>query len=648
MKGKKIEPVDQETLSSFAQYTLPQILALQAGRLGTERIAIREKAYGLWQAYHWQDYLRYTRHVALGFLALGLERGENVALITHNHPEWLFSELGVQAMGAVTVNLFTSSFAKELTTLLNRIQASYVVAQDQGQIDKLLGNKQELSHVRKVVCIDPTGMRTYTHDPWLISFKELLNMGAGLDREHPNRFEEELSKGKPEKINLMVMTPGTTGLPKLVMLSHQNFTEMAKKWLETAPIGMGDNWVSINPPAWIVEQMWGVGVTLLGGMIMNFPEALDTAMEDFREIGPTVMVASSRYWEDMASKIRVKVRDAGFIKRKLFALSEKAGEADIDRRLQKKPVPYHLQCLNRLASTLVFQPLLDRMGCSKIRAAYTGGHSISPEVIRFLRAKGLNLKQCYGLTEGGGIFQVQPDGEIKPETVGKPLPRTVVRILEDQEVFVSSDSNFVGYYQDPEATQKVLRDGWLHTGDAGHIDDDGHLVIIGRKEEIIHMEEGEAFSPDVIETRLRFSPYIREVVVFGEGRPYITALINIDMENVGHWAKDRMIPYTTYTDLSQQPDVNELILGEVCQVNTQLSSTMKVRKVILLYKPLDADDEEMTRTGKVRRKFVYEQYNKLFEAMYSDEKEIEVRGKIRYRDGTIGALETKVKVLIVE
>jgi long-chain acyl-CoA synthetase len=648
MKGKKIEPIDQETLSSFSQYTLPQILALQAERLGTERIAIREKAYGIWQAYHWQDYLRYTRHVALGFLALGLERGENVALLTNNHPEWLFSELGGQAMGAVTVNLFTSSFAKEMTTLLNRIQASYVIAQDQGQIDKLLANKQGLSHVRKVIWIDPTGMRTYTRDPWLMSFKDLLNLGAGLDREHPNRFEEELSKGKPEEINLMVMTPGTTGLPKLVMLSHQNFTEMARKWLETAPIGMGDKWVSIHPPAWIVEQMWGVGVSLLGGMIMNFPEALDTAMEDYREIGPTVMLASSRYWEDMASKIRVKVRDAGFIKRKLFAMSEKIGEAVVNRDFQEQRINLRLQFLNWLASKFMFRPLMDRVGCSQIRAAYTGGHPISPDVIRFFCAKGLNLKQCYGLTESGGIFQVQPDGEIKPETVGKPLPRTVVRILEDQEVFVSSDSNFVGYYQDPEATQKVLRDGWLRTGDAGYIDGVGHLVIIGRKEEIIHTKGGEAFSPDFIESRLRFSPYIREVVVFGECRPYIIALIDIDMENVGNWAKDRMIPYTTYTDLSQRPAVNELILGEVCQVNTKLSNTMKVRKIILLYKPLDADDEELTRTGKVRRKFVYEHYDRLFEAMYSDEKEIEVTGKIRYRDGTIGTLETKVRVLTVE
>ena len=643
-----IAPIDQKTLSSFTPYTLPQILAKQAEWLGTKNIAIREKAYGIWQAYHWQDYLRYTKQVALGFLTLGLKRDERIGIITDNHPEWLFSELGGQAMGAITVNLFTSSIAKELTSILNRIQAAYVVVQDQEQVDKLLESRQGLSHVRKVIYIDPTGMRTYTHDPWLMSFKELLTMGADLDRRQPNRFEMELWKGNPEEIALMIMTSGTTGIPKLAMLCHRNFTEMARKWLETLPIGIGDNWISITPNAWIVDQMWGVGVALLGGMTMNFPETPETAMEDFREIGPAVIITSSRFWEDLASKIRVKIGDAGWIKRKLFALSEKIGGAVVDRESRKQSVPFPLPLLNWMASKFMFHPLLDRVGCSQFRVAITGGHPISPDVIRFFRAKGLNLKQAYGLTEAGGVFQVQPDGEVKPETVGKPLPRTEVKIAEDQEVLVSTPSNFVGYDQDPEATQKVLIEGWLHTGDAGYIDGDGHLVIIGRKEEIMRTKGGEAFSPDFIETRLKFSPYIKEAVTFGEGRSYVTVMINIDMGNVGSWAEDRMVPYTTYNDLSQQPVVEDLILGEVRQVNTQLPKSMRVQKMILLYKLLDADDGELTRTGKVRRKFVYEQYIKLIEAMYSGEKEIEVTGKVRYRDGHVGTIETKVKILPAE
>ena len=322
--------------------------------------------------------------------------------------------------------------------MLNRIQAAYVVAQDQEQVDKLLEMKEQLSHVRKVIYIDPTGMRTYTNNPWLMSFKELLDLGAELDAKQPNLFEEELWKGKPEEVALMIMTSGTTGIPKLAMISHQSFTEIARKWVETAPIGIGDNWISITPTAWIVDQMWGMGVSPLTGMSMNFPETPETATEDFREIGPAVIITSSRFWEDLASKIRVKIADAGWIKRKLFALGEKIGGAVVDRESKKEPVPSYLQLLHRLAARIVYRPLLDRVGCAQIRAAVTGGHPISPDVIRFFRAKGLNLKHAYGLTEGGGVFQVQPDGEVKPETVGKPLPRTEIKIAEDQEVLVKN------------------------------------------------------------------------------------------------------------------------------------------------------------------------------------------------------------------
>jgi len=384
-------------------------------------------------------------------------------------------------------------------------------------------------------------------------------------------------------------------------------------------------------------------------MTMNFPETPETVTEDLREIGPVVVITSSRFWEDLASMIRVKMGDSGWVKKKLFNLGEKIGSAVMDREQEKKPIPFGLSVLRRAASRVVYRPLLDRVGCLQIRAAVTGGHPISPDVIRFFRTKGLNLKHAYGLTEAAGVFQVQPDDEVKPETVGKPLAGIQVKIAEDQEVLVLSGSSFVGYYQDPEATKKAkTEDGWLRTGDAGYIDKDGHLLIIGRKAEIMRTKDGEAFSPDFIETRLKFSPYIKEVVVFGEARDWVTAFINIDMGNVGSWAEERMIPYTTYSDLSQQPAVEGLILGEVKQVNKQLPKPMRIHKVILLYKLLDADDEELTRTGKVRRKFVYEQYINLIEAMYNDTKELEVRGKVMYRDGSVGTIDTKVRVVDVE
>jgi long-chain acyl-CoA synthetase len=644
---KKIERLDEHTLSILTHYTLPQILVKQAQELGSERTAIREKNFGIWQTYNWNDYLQYTKKVALGLTALGLKRGENIGIITNNHPEWLFTELGAQALGAVTLNLFTSAVAKELAFGLGRVQAAFVIAEDQEQVDKLLEVKEQLSFVKRVIYVDPTGMRTYTNDPWLMSFKELLELGADLDRKSPDLFADELSKGKPDEVALMIMTSGTTGLPKLSMITHENFTEMARKWLETAPIGTGDNWISITPPAWIVDQMWGMGVTLSGGMIMNFPETLETVVEDFREIGPTVIITASWFWEDLASKIRVKISDSGFIKRFLFKICMRIGGAVVDRESEKKEVPPYLRALYWISSRIMFRPLMDRVGSLQFRGAYTGGHPISPDVIRFFRANGINLKQCYGLTEAAGIFQVQPDDEVKLETVGVPLPRTEVKIGEDQEVLVLSKSNFAGYYQDPEETAKSLRDGWLHTGDAGYIDEDGHLLIIGRKAEIMRTREGEAFSPDFIETRLKFSPYIKEAVIFGEGQPYITTFINLDFGNVGNWAEERKIPYTTYTDLSQQPGVEDLIRGEIRQVNTQLPEPMQLVNFILLYKLLDADDEELTRTGKVRRKFVFEQYKDLIDAMYSDKKELEVKGQVRYRDGHVGTIETTVKILKV-
>jgi long-chain acyl-CoA synthetase len=537
--------------------------------------------------------------------------------------------------------------AKEQLFGLNRVNAAYIFAQDQEQVDKVLSCRDELSHVRRLIYIDPTGMRTYRDDPWLVSFAQLLELGEELDNEQPDLFVKELWEGKAEDVALMIMTSGTTGEPKLVMLSHENFNEMARKWLETAPIGIGDNWISITPTAWIVDQLWGVGITLSGGLAMNFPETFETAVEDFREIGPSVIITSSRFWEDLASKIRVKIADAGFIKRALYDFSQKIGLQVVNLESEKKPIPAKLRFSRWLTNRIVSRPLMDRVGCLGFRGAYTGGHPISPDVIRFFRANGLNLKQCYGLTEAGGIFQVQPDDEVKLETVGTALPRTEVKITEDQEVLVASKANFVGYYENPEATAEALKDGWFYTGDAGYFDDDGHLLIIGRKQDIMRTKEGEAFSPDFIETRLKFSPYIKESVIWGEGQEYLTAFINIDFGNVGNWAEDRKIPYTTYTDLSQQPAVEELIRGEVQDVNNQLPKPMQLVKIILLYKLLDADDEELTRTGKVRRMFVFEQYKDLIDAMYSDKTELPVTGQVRYRDGHVGTIETTVKILTV-
>ncbi len=646
MNNGQMSPVniDNQPLTS-GHLTLPQVLYLQAERLGTKNIAIRQKAFGIWKTFNWQAYLENAKEVALGLKSLGLSRGENVALILDNDPEWLFSELGAQAMGAVTISLFTSAVSKEILFGINRVQAAYVVAQDQEQVDKLLENKEEIPNVQKVIYVDPTGMRNYRDNDWLISFAELLELGRSLKQEKPELFTEELNAGKPDDVALMIMTSGTTGLPKMVMLSHANFADMSEKWLVTSPITTGDNWISISPPAWIVDQMWGVGVTLFGGLTMNFPETHETVTEDFREVGPTIIITSSRFWEDLASKIRVKMTESGFVKRLFFNLAQKIGLAVIQREENHKTIPLYLKILKWIKTVTVSRPLMDRVGCLGFKAAYTGGHPISPEVIRFFRINGLNLKQCYGMTEAGGIFQVQPDGEVKPETVGKALPGTKIKLTEDEEILVAGKSIFKGYYENPQATAEALDDGWFLTGDAGYFDDDGHLVILGRKQDIMRTQEGDPFSPDFIETRLKFSPYIKEAVIWGEGQPYLSAFLNIDFENVGVWAEEKKIPYTTYLDLSKQPAVEELISKEVHEVNASLPEAMQLAKIILLYKLLDADDEELTRTGKVRRKFVADRYSDLIEALYSEKKELDVKGQVNYRDGTTGTIESTIKIL---
>ena len=630
------------------QTTLPQLLAWNAEKYGNAKTAIREKAFGIWQKYTWTDYFHYVRKTAAGFAALDIQRGDNLCLIVNNSPEWLFSELATHSLGATSLNLFTSSIADELAFSINRIHSPVVVVQDQEQVDKLIDVRDKLPQVKKIVYIDPTGMTSYEDNSWLISYASLLELGEKFLNDHPSYVEEQIAKGRPQDVAVMIQTSGTTGVPKIAMLSHRNLATMAAQWMEATGIQPEGNWISMSPPAWIVDQMWGMGVALGSAMTMNFPETPETVLEDFREIGPFMIITSSRFWEDMASRIRVKISDAGWLKKKLFYLGESVGRSVVNKKLHKEKLTWSTKILYRFLKLAVYHPLLDRMGCSHFHSAFTGGHPISPDVIGFFRAIGLNLKQCYGLTESCGIFQIQPDDEVKLETVGKPLPLTQVKLDGDQEVLVKSEANFSGYYNDYASTEAAFDNGWLKTGDAGYIDEDGHLLIIGRKEDIIRNKSGEAFSPDFIETRLKFSPYIKEAVIFGEARPFISAMINIDLGNVGNWAEERMIPYTTYMDLSQQRAIEDLILKEVRQVNEQLPEVMKIKKFVLLYKLLDADDDELTRTGKVRRRFVYGLYIKIIEAMYGGLTNVPVTGKIRYRDGRVGEIETTINIISVD
>ncbi len=483
--SSKIERIDPEILSSMGQYTLPQILYKQAERFGSQKTAIREKAYGIWQTLHWTAYLRHSKHAALGLMALGLERGETVGLILDNGPEWLFGELGIHAAGAVALPLFASAGAETLTLELDHVQATYVFAQNQVQVEKLLAHRENLSHVKQIIYVDPTGLKFYRDNPWLISFRQLLELGEDLDNEQPDLFIKELWDGRPEDIAIMLRTSGTTGPPKLVMLSHANVTNTASGWIETEPIGIQANWVSISPMAWMVEHIWAMGIALCGGLTTNFPERPETLLEDFVDIAPTVITASAEFWEHLASQIITSMADSGHFNRFLFDTTLETGNHIAALKSEKKPVSVSLKLKTRLLERIISRPLLHRIGCHKLRTAYTGGQPIRPDIIQFFRNLGLNLKHCYGLTETCGMIHVHRDGEVKPATVGKPLPGTEIKINETGEVIISSPSNFVGYYQDPDATHRILIDGWLHTGDLGYLDEDGHLAITGRNQQII-------------------------------------------------------------------------------------------------------------------------------------------------------------------
>lgn len=614
----KLERIEPETVSSMAQFTLPQILFRQAERLGSGKIAIREKAYGLWQGISWDAYFHYAKNTALGLMALGIERGETVALILDNIPEWLFGELGTQTAGAIAVPLFTASTAETLINELNHVQATYVFVQDQTQVDKLLAHHQELSQLKQIIYVDPTGLNLHGDDPRLIAFSQLLELGEDLDNEQPDLFIKELWDGKPEDLAVVLKTSGTTDSPKLVMLSHANFTNAACRWVATEPIGIEDDWISMCPMAWILEQIWGVGIALCGGLTINFPERPETLLEDFIDIGPTIVTGSVGFWEDLASQIIVSMANSGKWHRILFDMALEAADQITSLESQEKPISFQLKLKSEILRRIVTRPLLHRIGCDRIRTAYTGGHPISPQVIGIFRCLGLNIKQSYGLTETCGMIHVHPDDEVKTTSVGRPLPGAEIKLDPNREILIASGSNFMGYYRDPVLTATALRDGWLHTGDAGYLDEDGHLVIIGRKHEMIETDH-EPVSPDFVETRIKSSPFIQEAVISKIGEKNLSALIGIDFRAVQQWAEKRAMSCHTYGDLARRPEVEEMIRNELATVNGQLPGPLRVRKFVLLSEPFNPDEREVTQTGKTRKKIIFERYKKVFDAMLSRE-----------------------------
>jgi long-chain acyl-CoA synthetase len=624
--------------------TLSQLLAARADGAQGARIALRYKDRGIWQEFTWREYLAQSRAFGLGLVALGLKPGEKVAIISDNRPEWLFAELGTLAVGGIAVGVYQDAIAREIGYVVDHADATYVVAEDQEQLDKVLEVRADLPKVRRIITVDPKGMHR-VHDPHVTRFPEVADLGQRFDLDHPGVFEEYLRSGKPEDIANLVYTSGTTGSPKGAMLTHRNLVNMAVTFAEVDPVRPDDQVFSYLPIPWIGETAVSIAMALAFGITVNFPEEVETARNDGREIGPHILFGPPRVWEALTSQVQVKIMDTTPLKRAAYRLAMRWGYRVADKRLRREPLSPVDRCLYVLGYLLAFRAILDDMGMLRIRHAYTGGAALGPDTFRFLRALGLNIKQLYGQTEIAGFSCVHRDDDVRFETVGRPVPGVEVRISPEGEILERGDSVFLGYYKDPQSTRTALADGWLHTGDAGYFTDDGHLVVIDRLADVMRLADGTLFSPQFIENKLKFSPFIREAVAAGHGRPFVAAILNIDMAVVGKWAEDRQIAYTTYTDLSQKPEVYTLIADELHQANETLPPPARIRRFVLLHKELDADDGELTRTRKVRRRVIADRYADLIAAMYGGGIDrVPVRATITYQDGTTAMIETAVRV----
>lgn len=622
--------------------TFPKLLVKNAQAMPF-KVALREKEFGIWNSFTWREYEQHVRDFSLGLVALGLKRGENVAIIGDNRPEWVFSEIAAQAAGAASVGLYQDGNSTEVAYVIDHCDAAVVVAEDQEQVDKILDMLEKTPKVRHVVYTDPRGLRKYKH-PALISFEEVEERGRALAREQPRLWEENVARGKGTDLALIAYTSGTTGFPKGAMLSFDNLLKMALSLHEVDPKRADDEFVSFLPLAWIGEQMMSLSSALSLGFTVNFPEEAETVTENIREIGPHVMFAPPRFWENTASMVQVKIMDTSPFKRMMYELCMPIGRRVADLRFAKKPVPFGLQVLAWLAWWGLFRALRDRLGFTNIRSASTGGAALGPDVFGFFHAMGVRLKQIYGQTEIAGISCIHRDADIQAHTVGVPIPGTEVKISEKGEILSKSPSVFLGYYKNEEATKATVGDGWLHSGDAGYLAEGGHLVVIDRLKDVMKLADGTQFSPQFIENRLKFSPYVKEAVVIGHSRPYLTAMLCIDMGVVGKWAEKNRLSYTTYTDLSAKPEVYDLLIKEVEKVNLTLPEAARIAKFVLLYKELDADDEELTRTRKVRRAFVEQRYAQVIDALYGEASEVPIDTTIKFQDGKTTRIRTTLLV----
>ncbi len=628
--------------------TLPQILLANAKKYGKDKIAIREKDLGIWQSYSWHDYYENTKKFALGLASLGFQRGDKLSVIGDNRPQLYWAQVAALCLGGIPVPLYQDAIEKELEYVLAHSEAKFVVAEDQEQVDKMLALKEKVPSMEMIIYDDPRGMRHY-NQPFLKSFTEVQALGLAFEKDHPAFFEEEVKKGKGDDTALIAYTSGTTGNPKGVVLTHSNLLTNVRLIAEVEGYRDSDRIMAYLPMAWIGDSIYSLAMLLDIGFAINCPEAATTVMRDMREVGPTVVFCPPRIWENILTTIQVKMEDAAVIKQKMYAFFINAAHRVSTHRLNHQAVSTGLRLLYSLGEIFVYGPLRDNLGMRNLRFAYTAGAALGPEVFQFYRSIGINLKQVYGLTETSAMCTYQPDHDVKLETVGIPCPGVEIKISEGGEVLIKSPGVFQGYYKNPGATSDALKDGWLQTGDAGIIGKDHHLIIIDRAKDVSTLANGTIFAPQFIENKLKFSPYIKEAVTLGQGKEWVAAMINIDMQSVGSWAERKNMGYTSYTDLSQKPEVYELISNEVKKVNASLHREEKLRgaqikRFLILHKELDPDDAEITRTRKIRRGFIAQKYAGLIDALYSGKEGVDVETKITYEDGRTANIRAFLKI----
>jgi long-chain acyl-CoA synthetase len=624
--------------------TFPKLLMHHAQVRGS-RPAIREKDLGIWQTWTWKRFADEVRALAGGLAAAGFRRGDHLALVGDNRPRIYAAVCAAQCLGGIPVPLYQDAVASELVFPIQNAQIRFAVAEDQEQVDKLLEILPQCPTLERIYYDDPRGMRHYAQ-PQLMSYEQLLKSGEGSAA----LVEREIDKGSGSDTAAMFFTSGTTGVPKGVVLTHDALIDRARAVAQLEKLADDDVVLAFMPPAWIGQNIFSYAQPLVVGYCICCPESAETVVGDMREIAPSYYFAPPRIFEALLTQVSVRMEDAGAFKRWLYRYFMGVAKRVGTRILERKEVGLLDRALYNLGDLCVYGPLRNVLGMSKVRIAYTGGEAIGPDLFTFYRSLGINLKQLYGSTETSVFVCVQPDGQVKSDTVGPAVPGVELKFTPERELLIRSPGLFKEYYKNAQATAEAKdAEGWFHTGDAGYLDQDGHVKIIDRAKDVGKLADGTLFAPKYLENKLKFFPYIKEAVAFGAGRDRVGAFVNIDMEAVGNWAEKRNLAYSGYTDLAQQDAVYQLVAECVEQVNADLArdpelANSQIHRFLILHKELDADDGELTRTRKVRRRYIGEKYGSLVDALYEGRATVHVQAQVRYEDGRTGTYSADLKI----